>query len=260
MVESENERVTHGRYIGALAMFFILGIILLMMSFSAGAELDVDRELHGAELQGSAGTIRILPETANMDQGEEVTVYVWLEDVGDYYGLDFKLDYDESVVSVPAGQVTPLWEVFDESNHFMIKNQADDGTVWYAITNINPAEPFTGTGRVCSITFRGDTPGTSALDFSSAEGSTRHGEALYPTQVDGSVVVSGEGPIPTATESPIPTETPTPTETEYAAPETATPTLTSSPSPTSTDTPTPGPTYALPGHRLLIPLVFNNAQ
>ena len=61
--------------------------------------------------------------------------------------------------------------------------------IQYALTNMNPAEPFTGTGRVCSITFTGMSSGAAVLDFFYVKGSTRDGDELYPAPMDGSVVV-----------------------------------------------------------------------
>ncbi|MBC7265223.1 MAG: hypothetical protein H5T64_12840 [Chloroflexi bacterium] len=137
------------------------------------------------------GVIQIRPSLATVDVGGNVTVEVWLMDVGNYYGIDFRLSFDKNLVSVPSGQVTPLWELFDPVNHFIIKNQADseNGTIWYAVTNLNPAGPFTGTGRLCSITFSGLTTGTTALNFYYAKGSTRDGDPLYPRQLGGAIEV-----------------------------------------------------------------------
>lgn len=133
--------------------------------------------------------IRVLPAPTSVPVGGSVTVDIWREDVGNYYGIDFRLSYDPALVQVPAGAVTPMWKVFDPINHFIIKNTAADGQVWYAVTNINPAEPFTGTGRVASITFSGLADGTTALHFTYAKGSTRTGVSMYPVTVDGSVEV-----------------------------------------------------------------------
>jgi hypothetical protein len=69
------------------------------------------------------GTIRILPALATTAVGGNVTVEVWLENVGNYYGIDLRLAFDPAVVRVPSGQVTPLWDVFDPVNHFTIKKQ-----------------------------------------------------------------------------------------------------------------------------------------
>jgi hypothetical protein len=138
------------------------------------------------------GTLRIVPGSASVQVGQAVTVEVWLEGAGNYYGLDLRLAFNPTRVRVPAGRVTPLWEVLDSANHFAIKNEADNisGTVWYAVTNMNPAEPFTGTGRICAIGFSGLAPGETTLHFTYAKGSTRGGEGLYPAAADGSIVVS----------------------------------------------------------------------
>jgi hypothetical protein len=75
-------------------------------------------------------------------------------------------------VRIPAGQVTP---------------------VWYVVANMNPALPFTGTGRICSITFEGLAPGTSLLDLTYAKAANRDGDTLYPVPIDGIISVLGEG-------------------------------------------------------------------
>jgi hypothetical protein len=139
------------------------------------------------------GTVRIQPTEADVDVGRTVTVEVWLEDAGNYYGLDIRLAFDPALVRVPSGRVTPRWEVFDSANHFAIKNEANNisGTVWYAVTNISPAEPFTGTGRICAIAFTGVASGTTPLHFTYAKGSTRSGLGLYPTMLDGEIAVRG---------------------------------------------------------------------
>jgi len=147
-----------------------------------------------ASASDAAGTLRIRPQPARVDAGGTVTVQVWLENAGNYYGMDFKIVFEKAKVSVPSGNVTLLWEVFDPDNHFAIKNSvtsvdATHSQVWYSVTNLIPAEPFTGTGRLCSITFSGIAEGTTLLDFTYAKGSTRDGGALYPTQVDGAIVV-----------------------------------------------------------------------
>jgi hypothetical protein len=135
------------------------------------------------------GTLRLLPEVAVVEVGRAVTLEVWLENGGNYYGLDARLTFDPAMVQVPAGRVASLWEVFDSSNHFLIKNEANNisGTVWYAVTNINPSEPFTGTGRICAISFTALVSGTAPLQLSYAKGSTRDGSPLYPARANGSI-------------------------------------------------------------------------
>jgi hypothetical protein len=147
-----------------------------------------------ARLAAEAGTMRLLPETETIAPGETVEVVVWLEDVADYYSLDLRVEFDPDIVDVPAGQATPLWDVFHRQHNFLIKNQVDaqEGRVWYALTNISPAESFTGTGRVCRITFRGLTTGTTPLDILYAKGRSPSGTDLFPARVDGQITVVGD--------------------------------------------------------------------
>jgi hypothetical protein len=145
----------------------------------------------GPTTQDLPGRVRVLPNPAMVQVSQRVTIEVWLEDAGNYYGIDIRFSFDPNHVRVPAGQVAPLWEVIDRNNHFIIRNEVDNtrGTIWYAVTNINPAEPFTGTGRLCTVVFSGVEAGTSELHFTYAKGSTREGVSLYPETVDGTIVV-----------------------------------------------------------------------
>ena len=143
------------------------------------------------DLTPTPGTIRLEPSSVTANVGEPVTVSIWLENGANYYGIDIRFRFDEALVSIPSGHVTPLWDVFDESNRMIIKNQVDDGLIWYSITNLNPATPFTGTGRICSITFVPLAEGLSPLNLCYAKGATRDGDPLFPTQSDGLIRTPG---------------------------------------------------------------------
>ncbi len=140
---------------------------------------------------GNAGIVRVQAPSAAQPIGSDVTVEIWLDGASNLYGIDVRLAFDPDVVNVPSEQVTPLWDVFDANNHFVIKNHVDNdaGIAWYAVTNVNPSEPFTGTGRVCSITFSGLHPGVTDLEYTYVKGSTRDGAALYPLRVDGMLAI-----------------------------------------------------------------------
>ena len=209
------------------------------------------RPARADEVVPAAGTaiIAILPVATSVDVGGTVTVEVWLQDVENFYGIDLRISFNPALLSVPSGSTTPLWEVFDSSSHFLLKNTADNdaGTLWLALTNVNPAEPFTGSGRVCTITFSGLAAGTSALEFYYAKGSTKDGGAIYPSIVNGTLTVGSGPPVsvsPTATSSSTATYTVTSTATHTAThtvtpAETATATVPGTPSSTPTTTPTP---------------------
>ena len=179
-----------GRRMPALALAAGVSCVLWLLLVGLAARPG-QVQAQGAEACDAPGTLRIVPAGALVNVSRAVTVEVWLEDAGNYYGLDLRLAFDPALVQVPAGRVTPLWEVLDSSNHFIIKNEANNisGTVWYAVTNMNPAEPFTGTGRICTIALTGLVSGTTPLRFTYTKGSTRNGEGLYPATVDGSITV-----------------------------------------------------------------------
>jgi hypothetical protein len=167
------------------------------------------RASNSLRLMAEAGTLRLVPASAQVDPGDTVQVEVWLENVAEYYTLDVRVGFDPELVEVPDGGVDPLWDLFDKNNHWIIRKQVDHdaGEVWYAVTNLNPAQAFEGTGRVCAITFQGLTSGTTSLDINYAQGSTRFGESLYPEQVGGQLTVgSGLNP-PIVTQITPPTAT-----------------------------------------------------
>jgi len=188
-----NVAVGRGAPWGAVADRRALLAISLAAALWLGAALvlRVGPAASGGAAANVPGTIRVIPAESHLQAGQTVTVEVWLDGGGNYYGLDVRLSFDPAVVRVPSGRVTPLWDVLDPVDHFAIKNVADNvnGTVWYALTNINPAEAFTGTGRICAIAFTGVASGTSPLHWTYAKGSTRNGDGLYPALVDALVSV-----------------------------------------------------------------------
>ena len=143
-------------------------------------------ECEGAGGLAQAGTILVSPTMSTMGVGESVTVTVWLSDVADYYGLDFHLQFDPSVVT--ATRIAPRWDLFDAGYNYLITDVLSD-EVHYVVSNMNPADPFTGTGQVCAIVFEALAPVTSTLHFDYALGATRDGDSLSPTKEHGEIEV-----------------------------------------------------------------------
>jgi len=159
----------------AIALFSLLCLVLLPATIVCGDSRAAGEAGTTGNIMASPGTIRLDPSPATADVGEPVTTYVWLENGADYYGIDIRFRFDEDLVSIPSGHVTPLWDVFDESNQMIIKNQVDDGLIWYSITNLNPAGPFTGTGRRSRLFlwWRGCQRWTCAMQRARRETATR---------------------------------------------------------------------------------------
>ena len=216
----------------------------------------------------SNGTIFLSPSSVSVPVGGTVSVDVWISDVTELYGIDFRLCYDQNIVSIPSKSATLLWEVFDEFNNFLIRNALYDANqtlcpcssiaggkwYWYAVTQtddpFNPGHPlpFSGSGRLARLTFQGLTSGSTALHFCYVKGSDKEGKAVWPAWVDGSITVGGGGATPTKTTATTPTATGTRSATPTTTPSgtlTATPTATPTPSPSWTATPSSTPTRTL---------------
>ncbi len=198
--------------------------------------------------QGAA-RVSLSPASAEVGEGQTAAVQVWVRDVQDLYGLDIRLQFDPNVVEVmdeyPQQAGVQMRPGDFLSVDFIIRNTADneEGTLWYALTQVNPTQPRSGSGVVLIIRFKGKQLGeTSALTFTRCELATRTGATIPCTTEDGSIrVVPAQEAPPTPTQAPPPPEPtilmPTPTNTPYGAP---------SPTPTRTRTPTftPGATGA----------------
>jgi LysM repeat protein len=127
------------------------------------------------------------------------------------------------------------------SADFVAENTVDlaAGTIDFAVTQMAPQDPVSGSGVLATITFEGKANGTSAIAFASVNLSDSDGGVISADTQEGYIAVGEVSP--TATNTPTPTSTPTPTPTPTGTSTTPTPT----PTPTSTSTtptPTPAPT------------------
>lgn len=207
--------------------------------------------------------VNVSPQHAEIPLGQEADILITVDDVADLYGLDVRLSFDPGVleavdldaeregVQVEGGQ-------FPHPD-FVVKNEIDNdaGTIWYAVTQLNPREPANGSGTVITIRFRGKATGASTIDLTHVEPVNRRGEDLVWDATGGEVLVSsGEGPTPTPlppsdtpepspaqpTDTPVPpTDTPQPTATTVAT-ATAEPGATEGPTAEPSAEPTAEPT------------------
>jgi len=192
--------------------------------------------------------LRVSPQTIQVGSAETL-VEVTLEGVSGLYGLDIRLEFDPALlevldaddgkdgVQISPGQIP--------SPDFVVRNEADNaaGTLWYAATQMNPREPASGAGVVCSFHVRGISGGAGELRVVEAKLVDRSGGDLATTTSGAQVTVAlgasqATEDSPTATPTPQPTDTPTNTSTPPPTDEpTATP-LSDEPEPTATQEPT----------------------
>jgi hypothetical protein len=155
----------------------------------------------------AAGPI-LQPDPVNLvvNPGEVVKWPIEILDVTDLYGVDVRLKFDPAYI-----YVTELTYGSIPYPDFVVRNWVDNraGTVWYALTQINPRLPFTGSGTVMTLTLTGIGSGTSALGVT-IEAARRDGVKIPITAKAGQITVTGNIP-PVSAPTPTTTATPTPT-------------------------------------------------
>jgi hypothetical protein len=129
--------------------------------------------------------VAIHPATAALDEGDTLTVEVWIEDVVDLYGADVQLQFDPSAfqvqdanASLPGVQITLRSDLLQPG--LVIHKEADNlaGTIWYANSQSHPALPVSGSGAIFEFELLALQSGVFALDISSCQLSTKDGEPI----------------------------------------------------------------------------------
>jgi hypothetical protein len=216
----------------------------------------------GAAARGPLSTADVAlvgprPSDTAVDVGETTTIQLVVQDIGNLYGADVRLLFDPRYLEVvdadpanPGVQIALLPSFL--SPDWVLRNVADnqDGSIWYAVTQVKPTRPVTGTGALADISFRGLVAGTSPITVTYSKLVRRDGTTIDTRAEHGRIVVTTGGS--TATPGPSPTSRPT-TE------RTATATSTDEPvdnTPTATPTPNPTRTPVLKSGRILLPKLY----
>ena len=218
-----------------------------------------------------AVTIRPDPLSLEIGAGDTGTVGILVENVTDLYGFEFELTFDPAIlevvdadpdeegVQIEAGDfLSPDWTLENTVDN-------DNGTIAYALCQMNPSPPQSGDGILATITWRGKAVGTSPIQLAHVLLAATRGVEIPASTEDGQVAVTSAQAPPANTSTPAavpavpattslpPTSTPPTTAAlEATDPPAATPTSvppgtatsTGGPTPVSTPPPTPVPTAA----------------
>lgn len=202
----------------------------------------------------TATTIILDPANVAIGVGGDAWITIRINNVTDLYGADVRLVFDPLIVEVlDAIPGSPISLEVGSMPYpdFVIKNQADNtaGDIWYAVTQLNPREPASGTGTLARIHIRGKANGSTTLAFINHDLVTRDGQVISSSAGSCLIQVGTTGPTVTPTWTPTPSATPLPTNTSTTTPTAGpsptpsnTPTITPTPSPSSTALPTQTPT------------------
>ena len=135
-------------------------------------------------------TIHFVPASGFLHVGDEIEVDVWVSDVANLYGLDIQLAFDPTLFEIidadpalPGVQIVPRNDLL--SPDIVIKKTADNtkGTLWYAVTQLNPSPAVSGSGAVFAFKLRPLRQGMGAFNFDSFKLATRDGEIIPATAV-----------------------------------------------------------------------------
>lgn len=146
--------------------------------------------------------LRFAPPALELAPGAWETVYIFIQDVQDLYGLEFQLAFDPNVVKVvdadPDKAGVQIWPADWWKDGFVAVNQVDNeiGRIDFAATLLRPALPASGTRAIAVISFKARETGSSTLRVESAILSTRNAEVIAYTKQPGSIVVNGSDRAP----------------------------------------------------------------
>jgi general secretion pathway protein D len=140
-------------------------------------------------------TVGLLPAEAQIRVGQTIDVSAVVQGVSGLFGIDVRLSFNPAVLQVvdadaatPGVQATP-----GQCPHpdFVAKNEADNGagTVWYAVTQLRPREPFSGSGTILTVRFKAKAGGTSMVTLSSVQLVDANGLEIQRTITSGSQIV-----------------------------------------------------------------------
>ena len=133
--------------------------------------------------------VRVRPAGGTYDVGSTIDVEVVVEDVQNLYGADVQLTFDTTRLSVidanpsePGTQISPRDDLL--STDLVVREEANNttGDIWYAVTQLNPSEPVTGTGTIFAFTLQTLSPGEAVpVAIESAKLATRSGDPITST-------------------------------------------------------------------------------
>lgn len=207
--------------------------------------------------------LRVAPADAEVVVNEITEIALEIVDVQNLYAVDIAMVFDPQVVEIvdadpnTQGIQVALGTFLDPG--FVIRNAADNnqGTLRFAMTQVNPSTPRSGSGNILVIRLRGKRAGsTSPLSLTEVNMARGDTTKFSPELRSGRIrvlAVSGGNPTPTPLPAQDPSVFATPTPTAPASTPTTAPTSTAAPTPTPTS-PVMEPPTAMPSPTPIPPM------
>ena len=140
--------------------------------------------------------VSIAPASQEISLGSTGITDVLVEDVTDLYVFEFQIAFDPTLVEVvqiqPGDFLSPDW---------LLENSVDNdnGTLAYALCQLNPSPPQSGDGVLATITWRGKAMGTSPITLTYVQLGAPAGVPIPASTQDGEITVGEPSPGPTIT-------------------------------------------------------------
>jgi Cohesin domain len=166
----------------------IIAIVMTSLALVAGL-IVASARLPLASAQGGT-RVRCQP-AAISSSNDTVDVDLYIQNVADLYGADLRLSFDPAKAQVVDAEPGASGVQILSLNSFLssdwpVKKDADNaaGTIWYALTQLRPTPPASGSGSVARVTFRRAAYGTFPLHFVTYELAQRDGILIPATAQD----------------------------------------------------------------------------
>lgn len=152
-----------------------------------------------ATLQPTQAVVYIEPSSQVLACGQVATLTVAIRDVVNFYGVQFHLTFDPTVIEIvdpdgdPSNGILVPGDIFPPDEFHIGTEVVDNvtGQVEYAITllRVPKAPPFSGSGPLALITVRALAEGASPLVFLSAQTANGNGGAIEALTEDAVITV-----------------------------------------------------------------------
>ena len=154
--------------------------------------------------KADSAIVRPDPLVAVVPVGGQVVVNLYVQDVVNLYGADVRISFDPAVLQVVDADPSVLGVQIQPLSSFLIPdfvvrkkacNAVDPadpdcqvgGVVWYAVTQLNPSTPVSGSGPLAAVTFKRLQPGTTVLRATRNQLADRFGALIPSSSQNGAV-------------------------------------------------------------------------
>ncbi len=143
-------------------------------------------------LVSAQGTlVYVEPPSQVVYPGDAATIEVWASEVVDFYGAQFTLSFDETIVEGVSVEPGSAFTTFPDEYEVAVANIVS-GTVNFAATllRVPKAGPLQGDVQIAIITFNALEVGVSPVTFGEVKLSDIYGEPILFDTADGEIEVS----------------------------------------------------------------------